>query len=221
MSNLKIFFLFLYLFKFTLSSLKFNIPQYRDKCFQEEIFVEGTVFVRYDLYGLSSVLENDKISEPYRNIKIFIKDKKGNQIFERILETRKDKFAVLIKEPDKYYICARYDRPRKGRDLPITVLLGIKIRTDYQYTSLDLTLHKSDVKSFQQSLRKIKNDVTQPIEELKKEIDEEDKTAKDIIYSVNIYYKLCVIQLVIILVLTIYNVVNFQEFLKSKLLYKK
>ena len=161
------------------------------------------------------------IKEAYRNIRIFIKDKNGNNIFERRLETRKDKFAILIKIPDKYYICARYDRPRKGRDLPITVLLGIKIRTDYQYTSLDLTLHKSDVKSFQQSLRKIKNDVTQPIEASKKEIDEEDKTAKDIIYSVNIYYKLCVIQLVIILVLTIYNVVNFQEFLKSKLLYKK
>ena len=221
MSYIKIFFLSLFLFKFTFSSLKFNIPQYRDKCFQEEIYVEGTILVRYDLYGVDAFIEKDRLRENFRNIKVFIKDTKGNIIFERYLDRKKDKFAVLIKQPDKYYICSRYNKPRKGLELPISVLLGIKIRTDYQYTSLDLTLHKSDVRSFQQNLRKIRNDVKQPLEASKKEIEQEDQTAKDIIFSVNTYYKLCIVQLVIILVVTLYTILNFKEFLKSKLLYKR
>ena len=218
MANIKIFFLSLYLLKFSLSSLKFNIPKYRDKCFQEEIFVEGTILIRYDLIGFENFIEKDHIKEAYRNIRIFIKDKNGNNIFERRLETRKDKFAILIKIPDKYYICARYDRPRRGMELPMSVLLDIKIRTDYQYSSLDLSLHKSDVESFQKSLTKIKNDVRQPLEASKKEIEEEDKTATDIIFSVNTYYKLCILQLVVILVLTLNNILYYKDFIKSKLL---
>ena len=37
------------------SSLKFNIPNNRDKCFSEEIFQEGTLLIRYDLKGIESI----------------------------------------------------------------------------------------------------------------------------------------------------------------------
>ena len=110
MSYIKIFFLSLFLFKFTLSSLKFNIPQYRDKCFQEEIYVEGTILVRYDLYGVDAFIERDRLRENFRNIKVFIKDTKGNIIFERYLDRKKDKFAVLIKQYKLYFIKSSFNR---------------------------------------------------------------------------------------------------------------
>ncbi len=54
------------------------------------------------------------------------------------------------------------------------------------------------------------------IEAAKKEIKEEDNTAKSIISSINTYYKLCCIQLVIIIVITIHTVVSYQDFFKRK-----
>ena len=54
------------------------------------------------------------------------------------------------------------------------------------------------------------------IESAKQELQEEDKTAKSIISSVNTYYKLCCVQLAIILIITIYTVVSYQDFFKRK-----
>ena len=43
--------LFLSSFNLIETSLKFNIPSHRDKCFSQELYMEGTLLVRYDLTG--------------------------------------------------------------------------------------------------------------------------------------------------------------------------
>ena len=77
-------------------------------------------------------------------------------------------------------------------------------------------MHKSDVNNFWRKIREIKKDMLPSIESAKQELQEEDNTAKSIISCTNTYYKLCIIQLVIILVLSIYIVVTYQDFFKKK-----
>ncbi len=214
----KVYNLFLLLASFTFiqSSLKFNIPSYRDKCFQQDIYLEGTVLIRYDLTGFEDYFKGKEQQELFNNIKIFIKNEKGQNVYETSLKSRKDKFAVLLKDAQTYQICTRYFKPRRGKELPGFVMMGLKIRNDYHYTSVDNSLHKEDVNNFWKKIRDIRKDMVPSIEAAKKEIKEEDNTAKSIISSINTYYKLCCIQLVIIIVITIHTVVSYQDFFKRK-----
>jgi hypothetical protein len=209
-------FLILTSFNYIKSSLKFNIPSYRDKCFQIEVYIEGTLLIRYDLTGFENYFKGEEQQELFNNIKVFVKNAKDQNIYETSLKSRKDKFAILLKEPQIYKICARYFKPKRGRELPGFVMMGLKIRNDYQYTDIDNSLHKDDVKDFWKKIREIKKDLKPSIEAAKLEINEEDKTAKSMISSINIYYKLCCIQLVIIIIVTVYTVVTYQDFLKKK-----
>jgi len=214
--NIFYFFVILTIFKNINSSLKFNIPSYRDKCFQTEIYTEGTLLIRYDLIGFEDFFKDKEQEELFKNIKIFIKNEKGKNVYETSLKNRKDKFAVLLKEAQVYQICTRYFKPRRARELPGFVMMGLKIRNDYQYTELENSLHKEDVNNFWKKIRNLKKDIRPSIEAAKVELKEEDKTAKSIISSINIYYKLCIIQLVIIILVSVYTVVTYQDFLKKK-----
>ena len=214
--NIFYFLVILTIFKNINSSLKFNIPSYRDKCFQTEIYTEGTLLIRYDLIGFEDFFKDKEQEELLKNIKIFIKNEKGKNVYETSLKNRKDKFAVLLKEAQVYQICTRYFKPRRARELPGFVMMGLKIRNDYQYTELENSLHKEDVNNFWKKIRNLKKDIRPSIEAAKVELKEEDKTAKSIISSINIYYKLCIIQLVIIILVSVYTVVTYQDFLKKK-----
>jgi hypothetical protein len=214
--NIFYFLVILTIFKNINSSLKFNIPSYRDKCFQTEIYTEGTLLIRYDLIGFEEFFKDKEQEELFKNIKIFIKNEKGKNVYETSLKNRKDKFAVLLKEAQVYQICTRYFKPRRARELPGFVMMGLKIRNDYQYTELENSLHKEDVNNFWKKIRNLKKDIRPSIEAAKVELKEEDKTAKSIISSINIYYKLCIIQLVIIILVSVYTVVTYQDFLKKK-----
>ena len=135
-------------FTFIESSLKFNIPSYRDKCFQQEIYLEGTLLIRYDLTGFEDFFKGKEQQELFNSIKIFIKNEKGQNVYETSLKSRKDKFAVLLKEPQTSQICTRYFKPRRGKELPGFVMMGLKIRNDYHYTEIDNSLHREDVNHF-------------------------------------------------------------------------
>ena len=211
-------FLILVSLNFIESSLKFNVPTYRDKCFHQEIFMEGTLLVRYDLTGFEEFFKDKEQQELFNNIKISIKDEKGMYIYETSLTKRKDKFAIFIKEAKGYQVCVRYYKPRKGKNLPNSVVMGIKIRDDYAYTELDKSLQREDVDNFRIKIRDIKRDLLPSIEGAKREIKEEDKTAKSIISAINTYYKLCCLQLVIIIIITGYILFSYKDFFKTKAL---
>jgi len=214
----KIFSLFILLESFNIikSSLKFNIPSYRDKCFQQEIYMQGTLLIKYDLTGYEDYFKGQDQQELFNSIKIFIKNEKGQNVYETSLKSRKEKFAVLLKEPQVYQVCTRYFKPRRLRELPGFVMMNLKIRNDYHYTELENSLHKEDVNNFWKKIANIRKEMLPTIESAKTELKEEDKTAKSIISSINIYYKLCVIQLIIIIIVSIYTVVTYQDFFKKK-----
>ena len=69
---------------------------------------------------------------------------------------------------------------------------------------------------FGKKIREIKRDMTPTIEASRLELKAEDKTAKNIISSINTYYILCCVQLVIIVIVTIFTIVSYQDFFKTK-----
>ena len=204
------------LFNIIESYLKFNIPSDHDKCYGLEFYVEGSLLIKYDLTGFEKEYDENEQKNLFKNIKVFIKDNKNKNIYETDLKSRKEKFAIKVKEPGHYQVCARYFKPRRTRELSKNILMALKIRSDFDYKDLENSLMREDVDKFWKSIRELKREIRPSIEAAQLELNEEDKTAKSIISSIEIYYKLCVIQLAIVIILNIYVLVTTKDFFKEK-----
>ena len=207
--------LILIVFNLIESSLKFYLPTQKDKCFQVELYFEGTILVRYDLSVFDKDFKENQQKELFKNTKIFIKNGNGKNIYETELKSRKDKFAVFLKEPGVYQVCTRYIKQRRESYLPNNISMGLKIRSDYQYTDIDQSLHKSDVNNFWRRIREIKNEMRPSLEASKNELSEEDKTAKSMIHTIDTYHKLCCVQFALIIILAIYNIGYYKDYFKE------
>ena len=202
-------------FNLSNQSLKFNIPNNREKCFTEEIYSNGTLLIRYDLKGVESI-KTENQERAMKNIKLFVKNPKGKIIKELNLFERKGKFALYIDMEGVYQICSRYYKTWSITELPKDVVLGIKIRTDYEYQSLETSLEKKDLDKFWEELRILKGKVFPSISSSQVELDEEDKMAKTIISTSKLYLKLSIIQLILIIIIAVYQIFNIKNFLLKK-----
>ena len=210
------FYLMLLSFNYIKSSLKFNIPNDHEKCFQQEIYIEGTLLIRYDLSGFEKYFKSQQQQyQLFQSIHIKIKNEIGHDIQISELKSRKDKFAIYLKNIGIYQICVIYNKPKNLIDLPDDVFMGLKIRSDYHYTEIEKSLHKNDIKDFWNRIKTIKRDIFPSIEAEKKEIEEEDITTKSMINSIYTYYYLCLFQLVIVVIMIIFTIGNFKKYFKS------
>ena len=95
-------------------------------------------------------------------------------------------------------------------------MLGIKIRTDYDYQPLESSLEKKDIDRFLEEMRILKSKVVPSITSSKAELDEEDKMAKAIISTSKLYFNLTIVQLVLIVIIAFYQIFSVKQFLMSK-----
>ena len=196
--------------------MKFNIPNYRDKCFQQDLYVAGALQVRYHLSGFEKDFKGKEQEDLFKNIKIFIKNENGKRMHETNIKERKGKFVVHIKEPGLYYVCARYNKPYRGRELSGEIVMGLKIRNDFYFADIKNSLHEEDVQHFWTKIRDIKKDMYPSIESAKKEITEEDNTAKSMYSTINTYYTLTIIQLIIIIIFSFLTVCKYKDYFRKK-----
>ena len=162
-------FIFSLLFNLYYSSLKFNIPNNRDKCFSEEMYQDGTLLVRYDLKGVESIKKEHQ-ENVLNNIKLFVKDPTDKIIRELYLINRKGKFALRAEKEGFYKICARYYKTWSVKNLPQDVLLGIKLRSDYEYKEIENSLQIKDVENLVNQIKNLKYKVIPSISSSRKDI---------------------------------------------------
>ena len=216
-NNLFILFLSLFfqLFNYSSSSLKFNIPNNREKCFAEEVYATGTILIRYDLKGIDSIKKENQ-EKVLQNIKLFVKDPSNKIIRELNLVNRKGKFALRVEKEGFYNICSKYYKIWSVTYLPKDVLLGIKISHDYSNMDVEEGLKRNDVDNLREQISSLKYKMIPSISSSKKEIDEEDKMAKAIISTSNLYFILTLIQIILIFIIAIYQIFNVKRFLSNK-----
>ena len=65
-------------------------------------------------------------------------------------------------------------------------------------------------------MRVLKSKVLPSITSSKIELDEEDKMAKAIISTSKLYFKLAIIQLVLIIIIAVYQIFSIKKFLTTK-----
>ena len=123
---------------------------------------------------------------------------------------------MRVEKEGIHNICARYYKTWSLSELPKDVLLGIKIRSDYDYKQIEQSLQSKDVKDFMDQINSLKYKVIPSISSSKVEIEQEDKTAKAIISTSSLYFKLNLIQLILVFFIAFYQIFNLRKFLTSK-----
>ena len=93
-------------------------------------------------------------------------------------------------------------------------MMGLKIRNNY--SDIEKALLKEDVNNFWKKIIDIRKEMGPSLDSAKQEVLEEDKIAKSMISSINIYYKLSCFQLAFFIVATIYATVSYQDYLRMK-----
>ena len=208
MKSLIIFILF---FKFIFSILKFKIPLKNEKCFIQQIFLETSVLIRFDLTGIEQI-SNNILQNIYENLKIYIKDQNSTVIYKESIKKSKGKFVEFIKKYGIYFICSIYEGKINENEIK-NLFFGIKISNEFESKDIEKALNKDSLEFFNKKIIKINNELIPSMNLQKNEIDEEDETSKKIINSSKFYFNLTVIQILLIIIVAIYYVLQFKKYL--------
>ena len=208
MKSLIIFILF---FKFIFSILKFKIPLKNEKCFIQQIFLETSVLIRFDLTGIEQI-SNNILQNIYENLKIYIKDQNSTVIYKESIKKSKGKFVEFIKKSGIYFICSIYEGKINENEIK-NLFFGIKISNEFESKDIEKALNKDSLEFFNKKIIKINNELIPSMNLQKNEIDEEDETSLKIINSSKFYFNLTVIQILLIIIVAIYYVLQFKKYL--------
>ena len=206
MKSLIIFFIFL---KYIFCILKFKINN--EKCFIQQIFLETSVLIRFDLTGIENI-SNNILQNVYENLKIYIKDQNSTVIYKESIKKSKGKFVQFIKKSGIYFICSIYEGNLNENEIK-NLFFGIKITNEFESKDIEKALNKDSLEFFNKKIIKINNELIPSMNLQKNEIDEEDETSKKIINSSKFYFNLTVIQILLIIIVAIYYVLQFKKYL--------
>ena len=206
MKSLILFFIFL---KYIFCILKFKIKN--EKCFIQQIFLETSVLIRFDLTGIENI-SNNILQNVYENLKIYIKDQNSTVIYKESIKKSKGKFVEFIKKSGIYFICSIYEGNLNENEIK-NLFFGIKISNEFESKDINKALNKDSLEFFNKKINKINNELIPSMNLQKNEIDEEDETSLKIINSSKFYFNLTVIQILLIIIVAIYYVLQFKKYL--------
>ena len=150
MKSLIIFFIFL---KYIFCILKFKIKN--EKCFIQQIFLETSVLIRFDLTGIENI-SNNILQNVYENLKIYIKDQNSTVIYKESIKKSKGKFVQFIKKSGIYFICSIYEGKLNENEIK-NLFFGIKISNEFKSKDINKALNKDSLEFFNKKINKINN----------------------------------------------------------------
>ena len=194
-------------------SLKFKIPKKSERCFIQQIYLETSVLIRFDLSGFEEISDNKILQNIYDNLQIYIKTQNSTIIYKESIKKNKGKFVQFLKEPGTYFICSNYVGYYNENNFPKNLLFGIKISNEYESKDIDKALNKDTLEIFNKKIKKINNELIPSMNLQKKELEEEDETSRKIISASEWYFNLTVIQILLIILVAFYYVLQFKKYL--------
>ena len=195
------------------ASLKFELNGDRPRCFVEELYKSSVMMVKWKISGMNEP-EEQKAKAFLNQIQLAIIEEKTGGIVKRdMLGNIKGKVSYHAVDEGLYKICITY---HGGWTVPYHVLIGVKINSDNMDEpdiKQGLKLHDTD--PVHKKINDILSSGRKIVEKQKAETEEEDHTAVDHIHYTKYYFNLAVLQVLVVLVLGVYQVFRFRKFLSS------
>ena len=214
MSNNFIFLLFLIIsyFSFSLNSLLFELNENFPVCFQDELFENGVMMIKYKIFTNSRL----DLSNIYPNTFIYVvNEETKKEEFRNVLTSVKNKFTFTASKMGMYSFCAI--RMKNANKVSEQVYMNLKFASDnMDGMSLAKALSKEDLNTIEGKAKKISEIVKKITNNQDRQIKLEKRSSKSILRSTKYYQKISYIQIILIIIIGIVNLFNFRRFLKSK-----
>ncbi len=193
------------------TSLMFEMEIDRPRCFLEELFQGSIMLANYRIVGINDT-DQEKISRFLSWISIQIISEKSGDILKReYLKEAKGKISFHATEGGHYKICVGY---HGGWTFPYQTMVVLKINSDnMDEPDLSKAIKVNDTEAIHEKARTILNMGQQIVYRQVNETEFEDTTAVRHIAITKYYYNMTVFQVLVVLILGVYQVFSFRKFL--------
>jgi hypothetical protein len=149
------------------------------------------------------------------NMHISISNEANSEIFQiHSIKELNAKFSFISKNEAYYKICIEKTNVYWSERDPIWV--SLKIMSDnMDEPNISSAVKKQDLDPLHEKLSKAIKKGERIIKQQENELDQEDNVAHNQMRSINGYYKLAIIQVIIILGLGIYQIYSFRKFISN------
>ncbi len=192
-------------------ALQFELTIDRPRCFVEELFKGSVMVVNHRVEGINDNDEH-KITQFLSWIQLSIISESTGQILKRdVLKAAKGKTSFHATEEGFYKICVTY---HGGWTFPYQTLLSLKIHSDnMDEPDISKAIKFKDLDPVHKKASEIVHTGSGILERQKNETAMEDSMAGEQIHSSKYYYNMAVLQVLVVLVLGVYQVFSFRKFL--------
>lgn len=200
---------------YVMSSLKFKLEPSRERCYIEELYDESILIVKWKLTGIDET-NAQRFQHILGSIHITVKNDGGNIIYiEESPKNLKGKLSYKSSEEGTYKICVRMDstwsNPREE------ILMGIKLYSDNaDEPELKNAIKSEELNDMQKNVQVILQLGRNINERQSREISEEDRMAQLQLKSGNKFYYMCIVQVILVSLVGIYQLISFRKFLVSQ-----
>ena len=188
-----------------------------DKCFFEDLYSTDHL-LSYTIHGSESIEEKDKINVistiVFKVYKINLNDNNKELVQVENATQVKGKFIIKEKKNGEYKICLSFNGGYWEKKLQLSL--------EYQLTSkhsgfhgLDKAVKNEHIEEMHLTLRSTIRNVDNALYGFKNELELEEKDASKIERSASFFYKLTIVQVLIIVLLFAYQLYQAKQIIKS------
>lgn len=195
------------------SVLFFNLVSGSPKCFIDELYTNSVMMIKWKVSGLDH-LEQTKINNVLQNIHInFQSEASGQTIKKEVVKESKGKISFHSQEDGQYRICIHFTGGWGDKTVPT---MSLQITSDnMDEPDIKKALKLEDLDKVSEKAKKIINDGKIIINIQSNELMAEEQSAVGFMKFSSYFFYITVFQVVIILILGLYQAFNFRKFLAS------
>ena len=161
---------------------------------------------------------NNFIAQTLKNIQLTISDEEtGTLLLKEFPKEYKGKVSFHAEKEGRYNICIQFATSWRSTHLPL--FFSMKVGSEnMDEPKLDLSLKKEHLDTVHDKARQILQEAKGIVDIQQIELENEDDNARHLINTTKSYYSICVLQIVFVISLGLYQVFSLRKYLSSNYL---
>lgn len=199
------------------NTLYFDLKPQRKKCFIEELYVSNMAMIKYTITDMPAD-ENGSEAQYLSNIDItVVSEDDDNDIYiDKVLVDKQGKFSMTASNDGQYRVCVTNSNPAENIK---AIKMNIQILSDnMDEPNLEGAVTSDHVITVHEEVQKIISKGEKYSRRQEKILKFEEKDFRDITRLQKIFYYMTLIQIVVVLGLGIYQLLNLKNYLDKNVL---
>lgn len=200
-----------------IKAFHFEIKAKKEHCYIEELFHSSVAVIKYRIWA--TTYQDNQFAfielpdkDFLENIEITVYTEQGEILKTKSLEAAKGKFPFISPTDAYYKICVRSKAKHKNKNEQI--FFKLRITSDnMDDPNIKEALKTTDIDPLHDNIRDIVKRGERLVNWQENELQEESNAANSQMSNMNFYYSVTVFQILIIIILGVYQIYSFRGFL--------